>query len=191
MYVLGLDTTGAHCSAAVVDHAKCWASRSEKIGRGHAERLAPMVMEVLQEAKLKPEDIARIAVCAGPGSFTGLRVALSYAKGFALPRRLPVLGFSSLEVFAREQDPEGQAPLTAYTDVRRGEYCVQSFGPKTAPRTLNHDDFNPKGALEFSGAISVPVMAWLAIDVAPENYPPRALYSRPPDAKLPGGVDPK
>ena len=104
MRILGLDTTGAQCSVALVDAAKVLAYKSEKIGRGHAERLAPMVAEVLSDAQIDISEIDQIAVCTGPGSFTGLRVALAFAKGLALPRSIPVIGISALEVHAARHD---------------------------------------------------------------------------------------
>jgi len=113
MRILGLDTTGPHCSVALVDTAKVLAYKSEKIGRGHAERLAPMVQEVLAEAGLSAKDVDKLAVCTGPGSFTGLRVALAFAKGFALPRKLPVVGLPSLAIWAAQTDPEAQKKLVS------------------------------------------------------------------------------
>ena len=67
MVVLGLDTTGEACACTLVNEGAIIAQKSEVIGRGHAERLAPMVDEVLSEAGLKVTDIDKIAVCTGPG----------------------------------------------------------------------------------------------------------------------------
>lgn len=75
MIVLGLDTTGAHCSACLVKDDQVLGHISEKIGRGHAERLAPMVAELFEKTGVSTADVDRLAVCTGPGSFTGLRVA--------------------------------------------------------------------------------------------------------------------
>ena len=77
MIILGLDTTGKACACALVDEGRIIAQKSEGIGRGHAERLAPMVDELLTQAGVKITDIDQISVCTGPGSFTGLRVALA------------------------------------------------------------------------------------------------------------------
>ena len=73
MIVLGLDTTGADCSVSLVDDAVVRAHISRNIGRGHAEVLASMVQEAFDVAKLHSTDVDRLAVCTGPGSFTGLR----------------------------------------------------------------------------------------------------------------------
>ena len=199
MIVLGLDTTGQACACALVDAGRIIASRSEVIGRGHAERLAPMVDELFTEAKLTPADIGQIAVCTGPGSFTGLRVALAFAKGLSLPRRLPVIGISSLELHAARHDPESRKRVIAYSDVRRGELCYQMFEcgqPLTPALTEKEADARAFMAAqdaevyELTGSISAALLAWLSLDCCPQTHPAEPLYSRPPDAKLPGGIDP-
>jgi tRNA threonylcarbamoyl adenosine modification protein YeaZ len=199
MIVLGLDTTAKACACALVDEGRVIASISEDIGRGHAERLAPMTGELFAKAGLTPAEIDRIAVCTGPGSFTGLRVALAFAKGLSLPRGVPVLGLSALHVHAARHDPEGRKRLLCFTDVRRGELCLQMFegrAPLTPALTFAAQDAKDFMAaqdaeiIELTKSISVPLLAWLSMDIAPEDAPATALYARPPDAKLPGGITP-
>ncbi len=210
MIVLGLDTTGAACACALVDEGRILASRSENIGRGHAERLAPMVQGLMTAAGVGIAEIERIAVCTGPGSFTGLRVALAFAKGLSLPRKIPLIGISALELHAARLDGFGldnsgrKKPRFVYTDVRRGELCFQGFSEGRAVTPVMTKQANAATAFmqgqggeiaEFSGSISVPIMAWLSMDLSPESHPALPLYSRAPDAKLPkaklsGGVTP-
>lgn len=200
MRILGLDTTGAYCSAALVDTAKVLAYKSEKIGRGHAERLAPMVAEILEQAELTAHDVDKITVCTGPGSFTGLRVALAFAKGFALPRKLPVVGLSSLALWAAQADPEAQKNLVSVADVRRGELCWNAVfkgsliqEPITQPAEETRAaiaQLDPDVVLE-DNIIDARILAWLGAELLPANYPAMPLYSRGPDAKLPGGIEPK
>ena len=200
MRILGLDTTGPHCSVALVDTAKVLAYKSENIGRGHAERLAPMVQEVLAEAGLSAKDVDKLAVCTGPGSFTGLRVALAFAKGFALPRKLPVVGLSSLAVWAAQTDPEGQKNIISIADVRRGELCWSAvFKGKAAEGAVTQKaeaasetiaKLNPDIIIE-DDIVDARKLAWLGAELSPADYPAQPLYSRGPDAKLPGGIDPK
>ena len=199
MIVLGLDTTGAHCSAALVDEAKVLAHKSEEMGRGHAERLAPMVQEILAEANLTANDIDKIAVCTGPGSFTGLRVALAFAKGFALPRKLPVVGIDALEVMAKTVSLEKDDHLIGVMrDIRRGEVFYGSYdyglplkppGAMTLQQAEDEADKLQARVYEVE-AIDTRILAQLGANVRPEDYPAVPLYSRAPDAKLPGGVDP-
>ena len=193
MIVLGLDTTGGACSCALVDDSQILAHISEPIGRGHAERLAPMTQALLAAAAKTVADIDQIAVCTGPGSFTGLRVALAFAKGMALPRRIPVIGLSALHVHAAALDPEGGKDTTIFTDVRRGEICMQDFKAGQAigkARTVKREAAHLDGAAEFSGAIATPIMAWLSMGLSAKDHPAAPLYSRAPDAKLPGGITP-
>ena len=200
MIVLALDTTGKACACALVDEGRIRAQKSENIGRGHAERLAPMVDEVLAEADLKVADIDQIAVCTGPGSFTGLRVALAFAKGLALPRNIPVVGLSALEVHAARYDPAREKRVIAFADVRRGELCFQLFGNGLAltPALTEKDgearrfmQAQDAEVVELIAPISAAMLAWLSMDVSPQSHAAAPLYSRPPDAKLPGGIDPQ
>ena len=200
MRILGLDTTGPHCSVALVDTAKVLAYKSENIGRGHAERLAPMVQEVLAEASLTAKDVDKLAVCTGPGSFTGLRVALAFAKGFALPRKLPVVGLSSLEIWAAQADPEGEKKVISIADVRRGELCWSAvFMGQAAEGSVTQKaeaaretiaKLRPDMIIE-DDIVDARRLAWLGAELSPADHPAQPLYSRGPDAKLPGGLDPK
>jgi tRNA threonylcarbamoyl adenosine modification protein YeaZ len=206
MVVLGLDTTGADCSACVVRGETVLAYLSEPIGRGHAERLAPMVVEVLQDAGVTPENIDRIAVCTGPGSFTGLRVALSFAKGFALPRKTPVLGFDALSVYAQQVLTGGVKSVSKqnrrffglYQDVKRGQFmfAIYSNGMPEAPiRIAKADEIRAECDMlqlltREVKTIDVRIMAKMAQSANPSDYPANPLYARAPDAKLPGGITP-
>ena len=195
MLVLGLDTTGPDCSVSLVDDAIICAHISRKIGRGHAEVLAGMVAEVFDVANLKPGDVDRLAVCTGPGSFTGLRVALSFALGFALPRGLPVVGIDALELTARGLDPEATRRVAVQQDVRRGEFFYGLYEnglPKSPPRAMLKEVLAKTQAdqniqIVHDAKVDTRICAWLAIDRDPETHPAEPLYSRGPDAKLPGG----
>ncbi len=200
MRILALDTTGPYCTVALCDSAKVLAYKTENIGRGHAERLAPMVKEIMDIGALTSADIDKLAVCTGPGSFTGTRVAMAFAKGFALPRKLPVVGLSSLAIWTAHYDPEGEKDIVAIADVRRGELCWSAiFKGKLiqAPITQPAEEARraiaklaPDRVIE-DGVVDGRVLAWLAYDLSADEYPAEPLYSRGPDAKLPGGISPK
>ena len=100
MIVLALDTALGACSAAVTDGDGTLASRSEPMTRGHQERLAPLVAEVMAEAGLPFARLERVAVTRGPGSFTGLRVGLAFARTLALALEVPCVGAGVLEALA-------------------------------------------------------------------------------------------
>jgi tRNA threonylcarbamoyladenosine biosynthesis protein TsaB len=93
--------------------------------RGHQERLAPMAAEVMDRAKLAFSDIGKIVVTVGPGSFTGLRVGLAFAKGLHLATGSPLAGIGALEGLATSADPDGQC--AGVIDARRGMVYLQAF----------------------------------------------------------------
>lgn len=188
MLVLGLDTTGPECAAAVCRGRETLACASERIGRGHAERLGPMVLDVLARAGVSAAKIDRVAVCTGPGSFTGLRVALSFAKGFVLPRRIPLIGIDRLRL-ALAVEPEA----LVIQDIKRGDAAVAKAGQN--PVIMPITDAEALAALHGGPVIRGPDMdveylAQLAPALDPKDYPAEAFYGRKPDAKLPGGIDP-
>ena len=93
--------------------------------RGHQERLAPMAAEVMAGAKLAFSDIGKIVVTVGPGSFTGLRVGLAFAKGLHLATGAPLAGIGSLAALAASADPDGHC--AGVIDARRGMVYLQAF----------------------------------------------------------------
>lgn len=126
MNILALDTSMGACSAAVLsgdgDARKLFA-RQERMERGHAEALMPMVAEVLAEAGIGPSALDVIAATTGPGSFTGVRIAIAAARGLALVTRVKLFGIDSLTVMAREARQSGAAgrgPFAVVVDARRG-----------------------------------------------------------------------
>lgn len=105
--ILAIETTLARCSVALVAGERVWAEDSVPMVRGHAESLAPMVRAAVGEAGVGFEGIGRIAVTTGPGSFTGVRVGLAFARGLALALDVPIVGLSSLEVLALGEGESG------------------------------------------------------------------------------------
>jgi tRNA threonylcarbamoyladenosine biosynthesis protein TsaB len=95
MMILAIDTSSAACTAALFDGDRCIASRDEVIGRGHSERLVPLISELLDGRT--PD---RILVGVGPGSFTGIRVGIAAAHGLAIGWGIDLAGMSSLALLA-------------------------------------------------------------------------------------------
>jgi tRNA threonylcarbamoyladenosine biosynthesis protein TsaB len=208
MLVLGLDTCLAACSVAVVDGERVLACASEPMARGHQERLAPMAQEVVAAAGVGFPELDRIGVTLGPGSFTGLRVGLAFAKGLAAALDRPLVGVGVLEVLARE----AQGLVFAAVDARRGQVYLQAFEdghalmapdalefPLAAARLAEIAGARPftlvgSGAAALAdaapGASLLPLeacdprqVARLAAGRSPA--PARPLYLRAPDARLP------
>ena len=197
MFVLALDTTGPHCSVAIARGGDVLAHISEPMRRGQVERLAPMVAEAMAQAGVSADQIDRLAVCTGPGSFTGLRVALSYAKGFALPRRLDVIGVDALEITARDIfATDAEARLVVMRDIRRSEVmaCTYEHGLSTREIGVMSEEDAVSLASDLDAPIvesieaDMSVLATYAATLDPADYPAVPLYARAPDAKLPGGA---
>ena len=123
--ILALDTSTAACTAALLlPDGTIVASRDEVIGRGHAERLVPMIEEMLDG-----HVPTRLLVGVGPGSFTGLRVGIAAAHGLAIGWSLPLAGMNSLALAAASAPP-GEGKVAVAMAGGHGELFVQTFNRK-------------------------------------------------------------
>ena len=145
MIVLAFDTCFGACSAAMFQHAAhgarngvagaVLAARDEPMAVGHAERLMPMIAEVMAESGLSFAGLDAIAVTCGPGTFTGVRTGIAAARGLALATGLPVLGITSLELLVRTFDAtetatDAAVPLTVCMAAGKGQLYAQAFGAR-------------------------------------------------------------
>lgn len=212
MIVLALDTCLSACSAALVDGGEVRARRFEPMVRGHQERLALTVEELMAEAGAAFCTVERIGVTVGPGSFTGLRVGLAFAKGLALALDIPCVGIGALQALGY-----GRAGFSvAIADARRDQAYWQAFrdgAPITPPEASGLADIVdwlteqggpdtlvgpgvgllsarfPKAAVLDTPGPDPVAVAMLAASIE-RPVSPTPLYLRTPDAKLPGGVEP-
>ena len=126
MNILALDTSMGACSAALITRdggARRVFARAERMARGHAEALMPMVDDIMGESGTAFGALDRIAATTGPGSFTGVRIAVSAARGLALVTAAKLFGSDSLTVMAREAHDLGVTAGTLFAvavDARRG-----------------------------------------------------------------------
>ncbi|MDP1629876.1 MAG: tRNA (adenosine(37)-N6)-threonylcarbamoyltransferase complex dimerization subunit type 1 TsaB [Caulobacter sp.] len=208
--ILALDTCLTACSAALLDGDTVLAARSEAMPRGHQERLAPLIRDMMDEAGVAFGDLTRIGVTVGPGSFTGLRVGLAFAKGLASALSIPCIAVGTLEALAYGRD----GFVVAVIDARREQVYLQMFGDGaalTAPDALAAGTAAARIAEVFHGgpatlvgsgapllALALPgatlltpegpdpvAVARLAARASAGSPPPRPIYLRAPDAKLP------
>jgi tRNA threonylcarbamoyladenosine biosynthesis protein TsaB len=207
MLVLALDTCLAACSAAAARDGEVIAARSEPMARGHQERLGSMVRDVMATAGVDFAALDRIGVTIGPGSFTGLRVGLAFAKGLALALDRPCVGVGVLEALAAGVASGG--PIAAVVDAGRGRVYLQCFEGRASisgPDILDIEvaiarlaEVFPLGEVTLTGP-GAPLLApasrgaRVAERAAPDPgciaalasaaplAPPRPLYLRPPDA---------
>jgi len=98
--VLGFDTSGGWCRAALLRGGVLLAARDESMARGQGERLMPLLEGVLTDAGLAWRDLAALGVGVGPGNFTGIRISVSAARGLALGLGIPAIGVSRFEALA-------------------------------------------------------------------------------------------
>jgi len=176
--ILVIDTSGPVCAAGIFDAGAnaLVASKSEILGKGHAERLIPMIDEVLREAGLTLKDMTRVGVTTGPGSFTGIRVGVAAARGFALSLGIPAVGVTTLMVVAEQVlEIAPPAPVAALIDAGREEVFCQVFlpdgEPVTEPEAYGYED--ARSVMARFGAIAtgsgVDALAGRAHD--PDAYP--------------------
>lgn len=201
MATLVIETATAACGVALIDAGACLHALHEVVGRGHAERLVPMIGAVLTEAGCRRA--AAVLVDCGPGSFTGIRVGLAAARALGLAWGAPVLGYSALALIAAGHDGDAAAATTAITGGH-GEIFVQRFAlrplePLDEMRSLAPDVAAraiPDILVLGSGAEAlVAARGWgRAVPRLPRaadavllpsslaERPPRPLYGRAPDA---------
>ena len=144
MLILAIDTALDACAAAVLDTdaAKIIAQESQAMKRGHAEALMPLIARVMKASGIAFAALDRVAVTKGPGSFTGLRVGLSAARGIALAAGKPVVGLTTLTAYAAPFVGENsQHPIISAIDARHDHVYFQVVSgdggslikPKVAP----------------------------------------------------------
>jgi len=196
--LLVIDSATAACSAALFDDGGALLDeRHETVGRGHAERLVPMIADLL--AGRRPQ---AILVDCGPGSFTGLRVGIAAAHGLAIGWGVPLSGYSSMALLAAAS---GEAPVGVALTGGHGEAFVQSFGndplaPLDTLRSLAPQEAAAAiGAELVVGSAAQALVALRghgrAVDALPRaadagllpaalrTLAPRPIYGRAPDAK--------
>jgi N6-L-threonylcarbamoyladenine synthase len=213
MIILALDTAGVDCAAAVYDSGRdtVLGEASDMIGKGHAEHLMGVVDRALDRAGIALSAVERIAVTVGPGSFTGIRVGVAAARGFALALGIPAVGVTTLAVMAEAERPRSPGkPVLAAMDAKRDEIYLQTFSsggdPIDEARAVTIGQAQAHAA-EFDGAVTGSATPLLRPDAAGDHanrFPisvvarlgaaadhssgkPKPLYLRGPDAKPQAG----
>ena len=206
-HTLVIDTATAACSVALVENGAVTAHARDEVGRGHAERLLPMIAALPGGGRA-----ARIMVDVGPGSFTGIRVGIAAARALALGWEAEVTGYSSLALLAARHlaTAADGLPVAALLEGGHGEVFMQAFAPSPLRALGPFESLTPDAArARLAGMAAIgDGLRWLQSDDprhAPRGtlpdaadaallpadlaaLPPRPLYGRAPDAKLPGQV---
>jgi tRNA threonylcarbamoyladenosine biosynthesis protein TsaB len=144
--LLSIDTSTAQSGLALYDGAQVlaellWHSRAH-----HTRELAPALAGLLERTGAKIDEVKAVGVAVGPGSFTSLRVGLSFAKGLALARKLPIVGIPTLDIVAAAQ-PIAKIQLAVVLQAGRGRLAMawyhwskNGWQPKGAPEVTRVDD---------------------------------------------------
>ncbi|WP_074765262.1 tRNA (adenosine(37)-N6)-threonylcarbamoyltransferase complex dimerization subunit type 1 TsaB [Magnetospirillum fulvum] len=216
MNVLAIDTSTSACSAALLRNGQVVAHRLTVMSRGQSEALMPMIKAVLDESGLTVAGLDLLAVTVGPGAFTGLRIGLAAARGFALAAGLPLAGVPTpLAVAAAipESEREGRTVVVAL-ESRRDDPWVQLFRadltPLSAVEALSPAALAPRltGPVLVAGDAAARILAAIPGAVAASSpgwpdaaivarvgedlwregraLPAEPLYLRAPDVTLPG-----
>ena len=191
MIILGIDTSLDACSVAIVSDGEMLAHLREEMNRGQAERLAPMVREAAQHAGVTFAQIDRITTTTGPGSFTGVRVGLSFARALALSLAKPCIGVSTLEALALEDGEEGARAALIETPGASYFARYENGAAAIAPRSIErgeHEALLSGAQLKGPGVtVNAALLALRAARLDPALYPPNPTYLRAPHVTLPAG----
>ncbi len=207
--VLAFDTAAAHCAAALVRGEVVLGRRDEAMDRGQAERLLPLIGELLADAGVGWSALDGIAVCVGPGNFTGLRLGVAAARGLALALDRPAVGVTLFEALAAAH---GGTALVSLADKREGRVsqlvadgralgapvggdpaALGPFPPGTVAVGFDAAAVADRLGLEpGTGATRADpvVLAQIAARRLGTSPPPAPLYFRPADAMLPAEAPP-
>jgi tRNA threonylcarbamoyladenosine biosynthesis protein TsaB len=200
--ILAIDSATEACSAALFEDGALIAGACETIGRGHAERLVPMISELPDKGRAE-----RIVVSLGPGSFTGVRIGVAAARALGLAWKAEVFGYPTLALVAAMALRERPGPVTVCMTGGHGEWFVQNYGsegwpedevqsltPAEAALACRHSTIAGSQAADLAPLVG---NGRTAIDILPDarhfRLLPEAaltadlapLYGRAPDARLP------
>ena len=210
MVQLSIDTSNVNCAVHLMPHDGPSYEISDEIGRGHAERLIDMIDRALKERELSPSDITKIAVTIGPGSFTGVRVGLAAARGYATALNIPVIGISSLKALSKKNNVGGSTLVIL--DAKRDQFYAELFDDEgetlEGPTLYTKGDALPEAWLHqaslaligtgaeaiaphlanativsHDAAPNIADVAHLGKSLEPDARPPKPLYLRAADAK--------
>jgi tRNA threonylcarbamoyl adenosine modification protein YeaZ len=154
------------------------ASRHEEMGRGQAERLFPMLEEVLGDFGAVWQELDAIAVGTGPGNFTGIRIAVSAARGLALSLGIPAIGIDGFTVLRAETGLN-----TVALPAPRGQVYLKTFAPREGePRLVEANGAPPAPAVPGNPAAAIARLASHRLASGDPGPRPAPLYIRPADA---------
>jgi tRNA threonylcarbamoyladenosine biosynthesis protein TsaB len=193
--ILAFDTSAAHCAAALLLPGRVL-QRLEPMEKGQAERLIPLLEELLAEAGIGWHDLKALAVGTGPGNFTGVRISVAAARGLALGLGIPAVGVTRLEALAFGLP----RPVMVIEDAKRGQSYVQLFiesgagvahlADRTLPACPATGSAAGEGALPAAMALAEAIARIGAERAVTPQPRPAPFYLRGADAAPPSDPPP-
>jgi len=185
--ILAFDTSAAHCAATLLSGDTVLAHKIEPMAKGQAERLLGLCEDLMQDVGTTWQDLKTIGVGIGPGNFTGIRIAVSAARGLALGLNIPAVGVSNFDALHFGQ----HGPCACAVDARRGQVYFQAFGaagPET-PVVCDPSDLPPfdgpligEGGAQPRHAATIAMAHIAAARSHATTARPAPMYLRAPDA---------
>lgn len=201
MNVLAIDSSSGTCSVAIIKNGAIASYKEDLSASAQARSLVLMVEAALKESQTSYDELASVAVTIGPGSFTGIRIALATARGIGFAASIPVFGFSGLQVMAlAAESATPDMPVVSIMNAGKGEIIYQIFSSLLSPlcqpqltSASNLEELAKKYNNEHkfvgytsNGSTLFPradLLAMLATKYPQFSCPPVPFYVRPPDAK--------
>jgi tRNA threonylcarbamoyladenosine biosynthesis protein TsaB len=163
-FILNIDTSTAICSVCLAENGKVLAERSDRNGNMHATMLTRLIAQVLEAAQRSYADLAAVAVSDGPGSYTGLRIGASLAKGLCYGLDMPLIAIPTLQAMAHQMaliQPDPTAYYIGMIDARRDDVYLAVYDAAnkqiepdtcvTVTDELLHDKNHTYKNLKFGG----------------------------------------
>lgn len=194
--ILAIESATGPCSAAVWKDGRIAAYAENTSPVMQSAKLLPMAEQVLKESGLSYSDLSAVTATVGPGSFTGIRVALAAARGIRLAAGIKGLGFTTLDVLAYGASRQSDTPVLAILNAGKGEYYYQlpdgnpQLGTLEAALTAAGKGVFIAGNAPGAHGFPFPRADILAMLAAahPAALSLSPFYIRAPDAKLPSKI---
>jgi len=183
--IMGFDTSGAWCRAALVRGDAVLAQADVSMPKGQGEALLPLLESLLTQANLRWDTLNAIGVGIGPGNFTGIRISVSAARGLALALRIPAIGVSRFEALALDN-----SALPVVVPALRGQVWVQSPGHAPILTDTPPQPALGEGLTDPTHPLAVAIARLAALRMHSPQPRPAPLYLRDPDAAPPSDRPP-
>ena len=180
--ILAFDTSAAHSAAVLLQDGQIIAEQREELGRAQVERLFPMLENLLEQASVSWRDLSALAVCTGPGNFTGTRIGVSAARGLAMSLKIPAIGVTVFEAAALAASDSNDKNITVGIALPRDQFGIQQFLTGQPPIAIDMPQICDTGVNSPFDVADIAHFAALMLCQNTDIPRPAPLYLRPADA---------